>query len=55
MKDRSGKYGKAYLRDYKHGVAWRAHLENMRIVRESWFNPAELEACRFLKSSLKNN
>lgn len=55
MKDRQVKYGKSYLWDYKHGVAWRAHLENMRIVRELWFNPAEPEANRFLKSSLKNN
>jgi len=27
----------------------------MRIVRESWFKLAEPEACRFLKSKLKNN
>jgi hypothetical protein len=27
----------------------------MRIVRELWFKPVEPEACRFLKSNLKNN
>jgi hypothetical protein len=55
MKDRNGKYGKSYLRDYKHDILWRAYLENMRIMRESWFKPAEPEASRFLKSNLKNN
>ena len=55
VKDRNGKYGKSYLREYKHGVAWRAHLENMKIVREAWFNPDIPEARRFLHSNFKNN
>ena len=54
MKDRSEKYGKSYLRDYKHGVVRRADLENMRIVRASWFDSAELEVCTLLKTNLKN-
>ena len=53
MKDCNGTYGKSYLQEYKHGVAWRAHLENMRILRELWFNLAELETRRFLHGSFK--
>lgn len=29
MKDCNGKYEKSYLREYKHGATWHAHLENI--------------------------